>query len=61
VARRTGAQRAERLSQEQRLLFVNKKKQKNFAPLGHAGFSATGPKEQKFLRRFFKKRQLFLS
>jgi hypothetical protein len=38
-----------------RLLFVNKKKQKNFCNLGGAGFVATGPSEQTFLRRFFKK------
>jgi hypothetical protein len=34
---------------------VNKKKQKNFVNSGRAGFPATGPKEQKFLRRFFLK------
>jgi hypothetical protein len=44
---------------EGRLLFVNKKKQKNFAHLGRAGFTATGPKEQKFLRRFFQKAATF--
>ncbi len=38
-----------------RLLFVNKKKQKNFSKLGRADINATGSKEQKFLRRFFKK------
>jgi hypothetical protein len=32
-----------------RLLFVNKKKQKNFCHLGRAGFSATGPSDQTFL------------
>jgi hypothetical protein len=32
---------------------MNKKKQKNFAHLGRAGFSATGPGSKKFLRRFF--------
>jgi hypothetical protein len=26
---------------------------KNFFTLGRAGFAATGPDEQKFLRRFF--------
>jgi hypothetical protein len=31
-----------------RLLFVNKKKQKNFLNLGRAGFDAAGPEEQKF-------------
>jgi hypothetical protein len=35
------------------LLFVNKKKQKNFVNLGRAGFNATGPNQKKFLRRFF--------
>jgi hypothetical protein len=29
------------------LLFVNKKKQKNFAKLGRAGFNGTGPEESK--------------
>jgi hypothetical protein len=37
---------------------VNKKQQKNFMKRGHAGFTASGPNEQKFLRRFFKKRRL---
>jgi hypothetical protein len=37
------------------LLFVNKKKQKNFVHLGRAGFTATGPDSRKFLRRFFQK------
>jgi hypothetical protein len=40
---------------------VNKKKQKNFAQLGRAGFTALGPEAQKFLRRFFKKRLLPVS
>ena len=31
--------------QRGRLLFVNKKKQKNFFKLGRAGFTATGPEE----------------
>jgi hypothetical protein len=44
---------------EGRLLFVNKKKQKNFVHLGRAGFTATGPEEQKFLRRFFQKAATF--
>jgi hypothetical protein len=39
-----------------RLLFVNKKKPKNFARLARAGFSATGPNAQK--TAFFKKRPL---
>ena len=39
-----------------RLLFVNKKKQKNFFNLGRAGFAATVPGEQKFFAPlFFKK------
>jgi hypothetical protein len=36
-----------------RLLFVNKKKQKNFANLGRAGFGATGLKSKKFLAPLF--------
>jgi hypothetical protein len=44
-----------------RLLFVNKKKQKNFFKLGRAGFSAAGPGEQKFFAPlFFKKAASFL-
>ena len=42
-------------SKEGRLLFVNKKKQKNFVTLGPCGFSASGPESKKFLRRFFQK------
>jgi hypothetical protein len=38
---------------------VNKKKQKDFSKLGCAGFSVTGPEEQKFLRRFFQKSGCF--
>ncbi|HVE22716.1 MAG TPA: hypothetical protein VNC39_12125 [Acidocella sp.] len=38
---------------------MNKKKQKNFINLGRAGFAAIGPKEQKFLRRFFQKAAAF--
>jgi NAD(P)-dependent dehydrogenase (short-subunit alcohol dehydrogenase family) len=34
---------------------VNKKKQKSFIILGRAWFAASGPNEQKFLRRFFQK------
>jgi hypothetical protein len=30
-----------------------------FAPLGRAGFAATGPAQQKFLRRFFSKSGYF--
>jgi hypothetical protein len=44
-----------------RLLFVNKKKQKNFFTLGPCHFSATGSKEQKFFAPlFFKKAATFL-
>jgi hypothetical protein len=44
-----------------RLLFVNKKKQKNFVILGRAGFVATGPSEQTFFAPlFFKKAAAFL-
>jgi hypothetical protein len=39
---------------------VNKKKQKNFVNLGRAGFAASGPNDQKFLRRFFQKAAAFL-
>jgi hypothetical protein len=40
---------------------VNKKKQKNFFPLGRAGFVATGPSEAKFFAPlFFKKAASFL-
>ena len=43
------------------LLFVNKKKQKNFFNLGHAGFAATVPGEQKFFAPlFFQKSGTFL-
>jgi hypothetical protein len=45
----------------ERLLFVNKKKQKNFAILGRAGDTATGPVEKKFFAPlFFKKAAAFL-
>jgi hypothetical protein len=44
-----------------RLLFVNKKKQKNFLTLGRAGFAVTGPAKQKFFAPlFFKKAASFL-
>jgi hypothetical protein len=44
-----------------RLLFVNKKKQKNFFTLGRAGFRAAGPNQQKFFAPlFFKKAAAFL-
>ena len=32
---------------KQRLVFVNKKEQKNFASLGRAGFTAIGPKSSR--------------
>jgi hypothetical protein len=41
-----------------RLLFVNKKKQKNILTLGRAGFSAAGPSEQKFFAPLFSKKRL---
>jgi hypothetical protein len=45
-----------------RLLFVNKKKQKNFIKLGRAADTATGPAKQKFFAPlFFKKAAPFLS
>jgi hypothetical protein len=44
-----------------RLLFVNKKKQKNFFKPGRAGFAVTGPAKQKFFAPlFFKKAASFL-
>jgi hypothetical protein len=44
-----------------RLLFVNKKKQKNFFKLGRAGFAVAGPSEAKFFAPlFFKKVASFL-
>jgi len=49
------------LKRSKRLLFVNKKKQKNFAKLGRAGFNATAPVKQKFFAPlFFKKAAAFL-
>jgi hypothetical protein len=41
------------------LLFVNKKKQKNFANLYRAGGNATGLKSKKFFGSFFQKRTAF--
>jgi hypothetical protein len=41
----------------QGLLFVHKKS-KNFANLGHACFSDTGPVKQKFFASFLKKKPL---
>jgi hypothetical protein len=41
------------LKRRARLLFVNKKKQKNFAHLGPCGFNAAGPNEQKFFAPLF--------
>jgi hypothetical protein len=44
-----------------RLLFVNKKKQKNFFKLGRAADTVTGPAKQKFFAPlFFKKAATFL-
>jgi hypothetical protein len=44
-----------------RLLFVNKKKQKNFFRLDRAGDTATGPGKQTFFAPlFFKKAATFL-
>jgi len=40
------------------LLFVNKKKQKNFDNLDHAGLTGTGPINKSFLVLFFKKERL---
>jgi hypothetical protein len=42
--------------QRGRLLFVNKKKQKNFFPLGRSGFVGTGPSEQRFFAPLFSKK-----
>jgi hypothetical protein len=39
---------------------VNKKKQKNFANFGRAGFAATDPKEQKVFAPLFSKSGYFL-
>jgi hypothetical protein len=39
-----------------RLLFVNKKKQKNFVKRGRAGFAVTGPNQQKFFAPLFSKK-----
>jgi hypothetical protein len=41
-----------------RLLFVNKKKQKNFFKLGRAGLAVTGLAEQKFFAPLFSKQRL---
>jgi len=42
------------------LLFVNKKKQKNFDTLDPGGFTTRAQKEQKFFGSFFQKRTFFL-
>jgi hypothetical protein len=43
------------------LLFLKKKKQKNFFKLGRAGSNGTGPKSQKFFAPlFFKKAAAYL-
>src|ERR1700733_9439187 len=39
--------------------FFEKKKQKTFINLGRAGFTALGPAQKKFLRRFFQKAPAF--
>jgi hypothetical protein len=46
-------------NQRGRLLFVNKKKQKNFFTLGRAGFVATSPSEAKFFAPLFSKKAAF--
>jgi hypothetical protein len=49
-----GTDSVQNMGQEKEgLLFVNKKKQKNFVALGPCGFSASGPVSKTFLRRFF--------
>jgi hypothetical protein len=47
-------------SREGKRFFFEKKKQKTFIKLGRAGFAASGPVKQKFLRRFFQKAASFL-
>jgi hypothetical protein len=44
------------MQDSKRLLFVNKKKQKNFCNLNHAVPNTWGPFEQKFFGSFFQKR-----
>jgi uncharacterized protein (DUF2147 family) len=44
------------VEEKQALLFVNNKKQKNFAHLGRAGFPASGSSSQKFFAPLFFKR-----
>jgi hypothetical protein len=45
---------------KERLLFVNKKEQKNFMNLGRAGFTARGPNWQKVFAPLFPKSGHFL-
>jgi hypothetical protein len=47
------------VTRQKRLLFVNKKQQKNVFSLGRAGFNVFGPVSKKFLRRFFQKAASF--
>jgi hypothetical protein len=50
------------LKRSKRLLFVNKKKQKNFTELGRAGSNTAVPVRQKFFAPLFsKKAAAFLS
>jgi hypothetical protein len=42
------------------LLFLEKKKQQNSAPLDRGGDTTRGPDEQKFFASFFQKRSAFL-
>jgi hypothetical protein len=52
---------AQRMFQRRgRLLFVNKKQQKNFFTPGRAGFSATGPVSKKFFAPPFFQKSGFL-
>jgi hypothetical protein len=49
------------LKRKGKLLFVNKKKQKNFLTLDHASFAATAPANQNvFCAAFFQKSGCFL-
>ena len=45
---------------KKQLLFVNKKKQKNFMTLGHGGAAGTGSVYKKFFGSFFPKKNLSL-
>jgi hypothetical protein len=46
------------MKDEQGLLFLKKKKQKDFFILGHGSPKLPTPIEQNFLRRFFSKKRL---